>query len=59
MYEAHTAKFITIPLTRCCGLSVYLPSYPDHRRDIYHGTEFLDGFYKENVAWNKGTSLVE
>ena len=59
VYEAHTAKFITIPLTRCCGLSVYLPSYPDYKADTYHGTEFLDSFYKENVAWNKATSLVE
>ena len=59
VYEAHTAKFITIPLTRCCGLSVYLPSYPDYRPDTYHGTEFLDGFYKENVAWNQATLLVE
>ena len=59
VYEAHTSKFINIPLTRCCGLSVYLPSYPDYRKDTYHGTEFLDGFYKENVAWNQATMLVE
>ena len=59
VYEAHTSRFITIQLARCCGLSVYLPSYPDYKRDIYHGTEFLDGFYKENVAWNQATSLVE
>jgi len=59
VYEAHTAQFINISLTRCCGLSVYLPSYPDYRKDTYHGTEFLDGFYKKNVAWNEATSLVE
>jgi len=59
VYEAHTAQFINISLTRCCGLSVYLPSYPDYRKDTYHGTEFLDGFYKENVAWNQATMLVE
>ena len=59
VYEAHSKNFIELKLDRCCGLSVYLPSYPDYRRDIYHGTEFLDGFYKENVAWNQATSLVE
>ena len=59
VYEAHTAQFINISLTRCCGLSVYLPSYPDYRKDTYHGTEFLDGFYKENVSWNEATMLVE
>ena len=46
-------------LTRVCGLATYLPAYPNYRRDIYHGTEFLDGFYKENVAWNQATMLVE
>ena len=59
VYEAHTAKFITVQLDRVCGLATYLPAYPDYRRDIYHGTEFLDQFYKDNVAWNKATSLVE
>ena len=59
VYEAHTAKFIKIPLERCCGLAMYLPSYPDYRKDRWHGTEFLDGFYKENVAWNQATMLVE
>ena len=59
VYEAHTQKFITVPLERCCGLAMYLPAYPNYKRDIYHGTEFLDNFYKENVAWNQATSLVE
>ena len=59
LYEAHTAKFLDVKLNRVCGLAMYLPAYPDYRRDIYHGTEFLDGFYKENVAWNQATSLVE
>ena len=59
VYEAHSARFISIRLERCCGLAVYLPAYPDYRPDIYHGTQFLDGFYKENVAWNQATSLVE
>ena len=59
VYEAHTSKFINIPLKRCCGLAVYLPSYPDYRASLWHGTRFLDGFYKENVAWNQATLLVE
>ena len=59
VYEAHTPNFINVTLKRCCGLSVYLPSYPDYRKDIWHGTQFLDTFYKENVAWNEATSLVE
>ena len=59
LYEAHTPRFIDVKLDRVCGLAVYLPAYPDYRRDIYHGTEFLDGFYKENVAWNQATALVK
>ena len=27
--------------------------------DSWHGTRFLDDRYKQNVAWNKATSLVE
>ena len=59
VYEAHTKSFIEVKLDRCCGLAMYLPAYPDYKPDIWHGTEFLDGFYKENVAWNQATSLVE
>ena len=59
LYEAHSAKFIDVKLNRVCGLAMYLPAYPDYRRDIWHGTEFLDSFYKENIAWNQATSLVE
>lgn len=59
VYEAHTARFISIPLERCCGLAMYLPAYPDYRADSWHGTRFLDDRYKQNVAWNKATSLVE
>ena len=59
VYEAHTARFINVKLDRVCGLAMYLPSYPDYRRDIYHGTEFLDGFYKDNIAWNQATALVK
>ena len=59
VFEAHTDSFLTVDLKRVCGLAMYLPAYPNYRRDIYHGTEFLDGFYKENVAWNRATMLVE
>ena len=59
VFEAHTPRFIDVKLNRVCGLAMYLPAYPYYRRDIYHGTEFLDNFYKENIAWNTATSLVE
>ena len=59
VYEAHTARFIDVKLERCCGLATYLPAYPDYRRDTWHGTKFLDGFYKSNVSWNDATELVE
>jgi hypothetical protein len=59
VYEAHSDHFIDVVLDRCCGLAMYLPAYPDYQWDIYHGTEFLDGFYQENIAWNQATSLVK
>ena len=58
VFEAHTSKFISVKLDRVCGLAMYLPAYPDYRRDSYHGTFFLDGFYQENIAWNQATGLV-
>ena len=59
VYEAHTSRFIDLRLKRCCGLATYLPAYPDGRRDTWHGTPFLDGFYREHVSWNQATCLVE
>jgi hypothetical protein len=59
VYEAHTKQFITVKLDRCCGLSMYLPAYPDYKKDLWHGTEFLDNFYKQNLSWNAATHLVE
>ena len=59
VYEAHTARFIDVKLDRCCGLATYLPAFPDYRKDSWHGTRFLDGFYKSNVSWNDATGLVE
>ncbi len=38
------------PINRYCGLSMYLPSV---------GTDELDEFYRENIAWNRETHLVE
>ena len=59
VYEAHTNRFINVKLERCCGLSIYLPAYADYRASHWHGTAFLDNFYKENVSWNQATSLVK
>lgn len=60
IYEAHTDRFtVDVKLERCCGLSMYLPSYPDGRADIWHGTRYLDEFYKNHISWNQATSLVE
>ena len=63
VFECHTPSFMInvhgMYLKRVCGLSMYLPAFPGYTRDIYHGTEFLDGFYKENIGWNQATLLVE
>ena len=60
LFEKHTANTTYAPLLeRVCGLSVYLPAFHDYRRDSYHGTEFLDSFYKSCVSWNEATFLVE
>ena len=59
VYEAHTARFIDVKLDRCCGLASYLPAYPNYKKDSWHGTEFLDSFYKSNLSWNDATGLVE
>lgn len=59
VYEAHTARFIDVTLDRCCGLATYLPAYPNYKKDSWHGTQFLDNFYKSNLSWNDATGLVE
>ena len=59
VFEAHTKQFLSVNLDRCCGLSVYLPAYPDYQKDLWHGTEFLDTFYKQHLSWNAATHLVE
>ena len=48
-YKAATPTFLSIQIQRFCGLSMYLPSM---------GTDFLDGFYRDNMAWNTATQLV-
>ena len=59
LYEKHTKEFLSVDLENTCGLSVYLPSYPDYRADLMHGTAYLDSFYKSNLSWNQATGLVE
>ncbi|MBQ9598042.1 MAG: hypothetical protein IJR34_07335 [Bacteroidales bacterium] len=49
-YKAATPTFLGIQIKTYCGLSMYLPSM---------GTSFLNGFYKENMAWNDATELVQ
>ena len=48
-YEAHTPQFLSVPLTRACGLSMYLPT---------SGTYELTKYYAQHTAWNKATELV-
>jgi len=50
LYQAATPYFLEIPLNRVCGLSMYLPSM---------GTDFLNHFYKDQIAWNDATLLVK
>ncbi len=59
-YVRHTADFFfgSIILSRCCGLSSYLPARTDAKYRGYAGTAFLDSFYKEHVAWNKATGFI-
>ncbi len=49
VYQAATDYFLSIPLTRVCGLSMYLPSM---------GSTYLNKYYKESISWNQATELV-
>lgn len=49
LYEAHTPQFLSVPLTRACGLSMYLPT---------SGTYELTSYYAGRVAWNNATELI-
>ena len=50
LYQAATPYFLNLSLSRVCGLSMYLPSM---------GTDFLNHFYQDQIAWNKATQLVK
>jgi hypothetical protein len=50
LYERHTPKFISLPLVNVCGLSVLLPS---------SASWDLKEYYKEHVAWNTETQLLD
>lgn len=50
VYKAATDYFLNIRIRTACGLSMYLPSM---------GSDFLDGFYREHIAWNQATLLVK
>lgn len=49
VYQAATDYFLSIPLLRVCGLSMYLPSM---------GSNYLDNYYRENISWNRATELI-
>ena len=50
VYKAATDYFLGIPRNTACGLSMYLPSM---------GSDYLDTFYTNHIAWNKATELVK
>ena len=50
IYKAATPSFLGVEIKIHSGFSMYLPS---------KGTAFLDSFYKENIAWNARTGLVQ
>ena len=50
VYKAATEHFLSIDINTYSGLSMYLPS---------RGTVFLNNFYKDNMAWNAATGLVQ
>lgn len=50
IYKAATPTFLGLDISTHCGLSMYLPA---------NGTAFLDSFYKQNIAWNARTGLVQ
>lgn len=50
VYKAATDYFLSVRITTACGLSMYLPS---------KGSDFLDEFYLNHMAWNGATLLVK
>lgn len=50
IYEAHTEQFMrSFKLENCCGLSMFLPN---------QGSAILKNYYRNNIAWNTATELV-
>ena len=50
LYKAATPYFLGIAINHYSGLSMFLPS---------NGSDFLKGWYRENVSWNDATALVK
>lgn len=50
VYKDTTPYFLGVTIERYSGLSMYLPSM---------GTAYLDNFYRNHVAWNRATSLIQ
>ena len=50
IYKAATPYFISFPINHFSGLSMFLPS---------NGSDFLKGWYRENISWNDATALVK
>lgn len=50
LYERHTPRFFSLDLINICGLSVYMPS---------SGNATIDAYYKDHVAWNQATQLIQ
>ena len=50
LYKAATPYFLSIPIDHFSGLSMFLPS---------DGSDYLKGWYKENISWNDATALVK
>lgn len=50
VYKAATPSFLSIDINHFCGLSMMLPS---------NASDALKAWYRENIAWNDATALVE
>lgn len=50
LYLAATPNFLSIPIERFSGLSMFLPA---------DGSAYIKNFYRENIDWNTATALVQ
>ena len=50
LYKAATPSFLGFSIDHYSGLSMYLPSM---------GSNYLDNYYRNHIAWNKATGLVK